>query len=112
MKKVTTHYIFYNKTYQNQDFYKGNQVYSKLQNKRRATELDNIFIDFYGNFGDIDTAQNIFNNIDDNEKTFVSINTMIKIYIEHGLYETALEIYDKYEPKHNHTSHILAIHAH
>lgn len=69
----------------------------------------NLAMKCYGKLGDIDNAQHIFNNINEENQNFASINTMITIYIENGLYENALEIYDKNELIHNHTSHILAL---
>ena len=76
----------------------GQQIVSNLDeksNKNHSIELNNTLLIYYGYFGDIDAAWNIFNNI--KGKTNVSINNMMQGLIQNNLYSNALELFCKYE---------------
>eukprot|EP01083_Nonionella_stella_P213419 769793_1 len=79
----------------------------------RTVELNNALIDMYGRCGDIHKAMNIFNAIQDNQRSTVSINSIMNVSIHKDLNESALSIYinPKYNGLRDDLSHTLAIKA-
>ena len=63
--------------------------------------IKTTIIDFYGHFGDINAALDVFNGIDDDKKTIANINSMITALIENKDDIKALKIYDTYKYRKN-----------
>eukprot|EP01083_Nonionella_stella_P155451 502167_1 len=68
-------------------------------------------IHFYGHFGDVTNAQNIFESINDDRKTSVTVGAMMKIWTNHGIINKALRLYDVYEWLRDDIVYLLAIKA-
>ena len=72
-------------------------------------ELKCAGVDFYGYFGDIINAKELFNLI--NKKDVIGIGCMMKAYINNNNYKNALKLYDKYENIQNDILHLQAINS-
>eukprot|EP01084_Bolivina_argentea_P138744 244192_1 len=81
-----------------------------LKNNWNIDMINNI-IDFYGNIGNINRAATIFNQISNNKKDTVSINCMMKAYINNHKNDKAIEIYEQYHNLHDNISNGLYISA-
>ena len=74
-------------------------------------QLISTMIDFYGHFGDIDTAEKVYQSIEDEKKSIVNICVMMNVYIENGQNEKAMELYDSVRIIKDDTCYMLAIKA-
>ena len=72
-------------------------------------EVQNILIDFYGHFGDVHKAQSIYDLVEDESREIVMVNAMMKALINNGDAHSELDIYDRFERKHESYSHLTAI---
>eukprot|EP01084_Bolivina_argentea_P267942 454990_1 len=97
------------KCYTNLKYFEKAQFIHKQINKNSDINLKNALIDFYGCFGDIDNALNIFHEIDDINKDKISVGCIIKCLVNNAYYKNALEIYDKYNMLHDDKTHQFAI---
>ncbi len=95
------------------DFNKGKQIHlniiNKLNTKQISIQILNVLIDFYGDFGYINEAKQIFNSINENQKDSVSLNTIMNVLIKSNNELDALDLYNKYKYLNNNTSNMLAI---
>merc|ERR1712228_917658 len=70
-------------------------------------ELQTNFIDFFGHFGDVQTAETIFSSIACLD--IVCIGAMMKCFVNNCENERALSLYQQYDALNDTVSHILAI---
>ena len=79
------------------DFEKGKEFIDSL-NINDINTYSNEFItsviDFYGNYGDINAAVNIFNQINSSKRNLSFYSTIMKAYKLNNEFEKALDIYD------------------
>eukprot|EP01084_Bolivina_argentea_P082525 149424_1 len=83
-------------------------------NECQSIQLKNTLIDFYGHFGDILQAQKLFDEMKRrNEEDAMSVNSLMKVYINNNKNDTALLLYDEHKKsdKINSVSYLLAIRA-
>ena len=93
------------------DMEKGKVIHSGIDRKYYSIKMKSTLIDFYGHFGDISTAINIFDTIDDEQRDNVSINGMMTQFIKNGLNQQCLELHEKYKYLNDDISHLLALKA-
>ena len=103
------------------NFNKGNNIYNNIGGLTKIInniKLANIFIDFYGHFGDLNVVLNIFKSINDETKDIITYGSMMKAFIDNNQNEKLLKLYDNINNnKFNHyiklddICHILAIKA-
>ena len=86
----------------------GIQIHNRLK-RNQDIYLKTVLINFYGTNGMIKDGINVFNSITD--KNVVSINAMMKAYIDNYDYKNAMDIYDQYSLLINDRSHVLALKA-
>ena len=99
------------------DFQKGKSIHSKLI-KQNDKFIDGKFasrlIDFYGHFGEIFIAENIFKSMSNNQIDSFMINSMMNVYLNNtGDYHKILEIYKNFKSRSilNEVSHNIALTA-
>ncbi len=97
------------------DFDKGNQVIDwvfKDMNKHSIPFINNL-VGFYGKSGNIKCALDIFNNICDENKDVVSVESMLKCFIDGEENEKAIELYERCKDIiiHNDVTHLLFLKA-
>lgn len=89
-----------------------NQYFSS---KKMDISVFNGLIKSYFKSGDIENASKIFNEIDEDLKDVMTINTFIGLLIEYQCYQYALDVYFKYydidKQKRDHVTDMLAIKA-
>ena len=83
------------------DYVKGiNLIDSVVKNdanvNSHSIEFITTLIDFYGKIGDVNNALKILNNLSENKRNFVSINSMMNVYINTEQYEEAISLYQKH----------------
>ena len=90
----------------------GNKIceYSK-HNFDQDIKLLNTMISFYGKINQINKSIEIFNNIDNNRKSAVTIGAMLQSLVENGMNQKAIEIFYQNMNKINHVSSLLALKA-
>ena len=94
------------------NFEKGQQIYNNyLKNTKHK---DDIFIqcsliNFYGHFGYVQIAKQIFDKIPDGIKNTVIFNTMLTCFSNNNYPLECLNLYQQFEHLHDDTSHLLAI---
>ena len=94
----------------------GQLIYSDILSKYGAIEsldikLKTALIDFHGQIENVNESIKLFDSIDDNEKTNVSVNAMMKLLVNNQCNQNALEIYEKYHWLNDHVTHLFAIKA-
>eukprot|EP01083_Nonionella_stella_P006316 18364_1 len=82
---------------------------------RHSNDLLNTLINFYGQYAQIDKAKHIFEHLSSNKKLDkVTINSMIKLFVNNHQNQNALHLYDKYNTRGifiDDVSHNLALQA-
>eukprot|EP01083_Nonionella_stella_P124841 377224_1 len=73
------------------DYKQGVQIHQSLV-AAPNNQLKNVLICFYGHFGDVDTAVDILNSI--NDKGHIDYGAMMKAYIDNGYNHKALILYN------------------
>merc|ERR1712062_739035 len=74
-------------------------------------------IDFYGHFGLVQDAINIFASISKDEMVGVDVSCIMKALINNECYESALRVYDEYQSEgmdhveYDNVTHVLALKA-
>ena len=93
------------------DYHRGEMfINSKINNLKKATiEVKNKLIDFYGCFGEMENAINVYESI--KNKDVVSINTMMKCLINNNKNDEALTVYHEFDGKHNDISKLFYLKA-
>ena len=80
----------------------------------RNTQIVATIISFYGNVLKLDDAVAVFEDIEDDEKTVVTVNAMMSSFVANERGEDALDLYGQYLEgaiKLNDISHVLALKA-
>ena len=78
---------------------RGKEVHSRLDTVDRV-QCGNALIDFYAIFGDVAAAEEIWNGFGD-AATAVSVNAMMKCYVDHDEPDQTLRVYDEWETMQN-----------
>ena len=74
--------------------------------------LKHTLIDFYGNAGDIETAEGIYHSISSGDSVTAStINVMKTAYYNNGQHQKALDLYAEFSDLQDDIGHVLAIKA-
>ena len=93
------------------DRHSGELIIERISTNHHRIELSNNIIAFYGHFGENEKALHIFNDIHPQNRTTVTVNTMMQCHIKNGEYLNALRLYNN--PHHDTlkdaVSHLLAI---
>eukprot|EP01083_Nonionella_stella_P030386 83321_1 len=87
-------------------------VYSKvlrIGHYNHDIELVNHLIDYFGTIGDIERIQNLFCKIADTDKDTVTVNCMMKAYINSNKHKEAMALYRKFTSLIDDVSHLLFI---
>ena len=74
-----------------------------------SLELKCAAIDFYGHFGEIESAKGIFMAIEDDRKDTVVIGSMMKALSHNGHHKEAMALYDEYGHLQNDITHSQAM---
>ena len=95
---------------------KGKNIHKNISKNNYCLELQNALINFYGDCQDIEQAINVFNCIPCSNKDIVSISCMMKAFINNGMQQNALTLYDSMDNKYKNIYkddiiHTLAIKA-
>merc|ERR1712154_645209 len=66
---------------------KGKAIYQHIMQNRKnlknvSIKLRNVLIDFYLSFGDLKSAQNIFESIESNQKCIKTVNAMMESLVD------------------------------
>ena len=92
----------------------GQGIIAGLKHIEQNSQLVSTLIDFYGHFGDINNARQVYDGIADEKKSFVNICAMMNVYIENNQDQMALDLYDDIDESDmskDETCHMLAIKA-
>lgn len=79
------------------------------QSTNRSVELDNVLIDCYGRFGDVESAQSVFDGMGESKRNSVTLNSLMTVLVDRGMTSIALDLYGEYEHLHDERSHVLAL---
>ena len=71
--------------------------------------LKSKLIDFYGHFGDIPSALNMFHSVSAETRNSVILNAMMTILVKHKMNNDALNLYEHHPSLHDDVSHMMAI---
>ena len=95
------------------DFEYGQRIIDSVANKQSVHSIETLttLIDFYGHFGHISDALNVYESIDENQRGTVTVNAMLKCFANNGKYEECINLYQRSESKHDDASHVIAIRA-
>ena len=63
---------------------RGRDIHRGLSEKEMSNELKHQMITFYGHFGDIESAMDMFVSIGDKRKETVSFNAMMEVFADHN----------------------------
>ena len=74
-----------------------------------SIQMINTVIAFYGSIRNVNKAREIFDNIDDIDRTDVTISSMMKVYAGNDEYERVIEFYEEYSGRHNQQGHVIYI---
>ena len=86
-------------------------IEKKLRNNHPNNAIKTAMIDFYGQFGDIQNAQRIFNSISKNDRDVITIGAMMRTYVINGDNDKAMDLYTTNTAINDNVSHILALKA-
>ena len=89
---------------------KGYDIIDKLNNNN-SIQSKNVLIEYYGHFGDISKALNLFNSISMEDKDGISVSAMMAAYIKNEHFDQALDLYHTYYKLNDDISHVLALKA-
>ena len=90
---------------------KGQRLHTLIGAEHTDIFTQTTLIYFYGHFGDAENAQAIFNALEDDARTSVTIGAMMKVLVEHGQNDGALLVYDAYAALADDVVHLLALKA-
>ena len=93
------------------DFERGKAIHSDLICSDFGSKyVWTALIDFYGNFGDVESAQNVFESVADGDKDVSIVNAMLTAYLNNGLHQNLVRLYDESAIK-NDITHNIALKA-
>ena len=90
---------------------KGAEIHMSIDFDPNDLAMKSTLVEFYGHFRKIDMAQQIFDSIDEDLHNNVTVNCMMKAYLENEHYKRIISLYKKYPSLIDDVSHINAIHA-
>lgn len=109
-----SHILALNACIKTNNFDKGKDIHSKTKISKYLDNnvmLKTHLIEFYGYFGDIDSSNQIFDDIPDELRDVICISAMMKCFVNNHYNNEALDLYYKYHFLQNDISHLLAIKA-
>ena len=71
---------------------KGKNIHQKT--RHQTVELKTTLIAFFGHFGDVKSAENIFDSIKNDHKTIFTLTEMMHIYCQCEKYQECIDIFD------------------
>eukprot|EP01083_Nonionella_stella_P279670 951328_1 len=89
---------------------KGRSIITERIHTHNDAELYSTLVEFYGHFGEINNAWNVFDDAKASNN-IVLVNAMMKALNKNAHSEQALAIYEQYECIHDDVSHLTAIKA-
>eukprot|EP01084_Bolivina_argentea_P300117 517402_1 len=107
----TSHLLALKACINSDNYMKGKDIHHNIYNSELSVELQNTLIEFYGTFGDMVNAFEIFYKMDENKRDVYAVSNIMKAMISNGLNSEALRLYDEYELKNDNVSHIHALQA-
>ena len=94
------------------DFNNGQKIHKMVKAKQHKDIFtETTLIHFYGHFGEVDEAKNIFADLPNDTKTNVTIGAMMKTLIDNGKNEEALSVFSEYGTFRDDVIYLLAIKA-
>ncbi len=114
-----THYMALKACINLGDFETRKSIHKKLkfsENNKHEIKMKTQLIDFYGIFNDISNAIDIFESVNRNEIDIVCIDANVKVFVNNGLYNETIELFDEMDIKYGNiikdsTCYVLAIKA-
>ena len=97
-KDNITHYLALKACINLKDYKIGCNIHKSLKlsdTKKDEIKIKTQLIDFYGIFGDVSNALNVFNLINKSHLDIVCIGAMLKTFVNNGFYRKTIELYDK-----------------
>lgn len=93
------------------EWHRGTQLIALNAQYDRSLQFKTTQIEFYGHFGDIDSAFRVFHSVLDDQKDAICIGAMLKALVNAGYSEESLSLYDnsKYSHLTDDVSNVLAI---
>ena len=77
-------------------FERGKDIQSVMKSDPLShSQLLNALIEFYGHYGDVDTAVHLFDQIHINNHDITSIVTMLKVYSMNDHHQNVIDLYDR-----------------
>eukprot|EP01084_Bolivina_argentea_P089364 161255_1 len=93
-----------------QNYEKGkfihDEIYSDMENC--DIQIKTTFIDFYGNCEDIQSAENVFESIDEHQQNIVSIDAMMNAYLVNQMHTECIELFKNIKTFNNIVPDVLA----
>eukprot|EP01083_Nonionella_stella_P092769 259810_1 len=92
---------------------KGYQIIDRIMNEDNnlCIQSKNALIEYYGHFGDMDKALQVFNTMNDTQDV-ITISALMSAYIKNERFQDALSLYDSCNNTlHDDVSHVLALKA-
>ena len=91
------------------DFDAGKRIISSIDPKNTNVFLSTALIDFFGHFGDIRRALNVFDSVQKREKNAICIGSMMKALNKNKKFEQSLLLHENYSQINNDVTHLLAL---
>ena len=93
------------------DFEKGTHILRGHRLRESDNlQIQNSLITFYGHFGDVNAALNVFRSMmikETDPMAIESVNAMMTGYLKNDHHEEALTLYDRFPLIHDDVSHLL-----
>ena len=112
-----THYLALKACINLKEYKLGCKIHKSLQlsDTKDAVKIKTQLIDFYGIFGDVSNAVNVFDSINESYLDIVCVGAMLKVLVNNGCYDQVIQLYDKIDSlpriKKDIGCHVLAIKA-
>eukprot|EP01083_Nonionella_stella_P091443 255674_1 len=92
------------------DWDRGTSIHAQV-GKNNNISIKTALIDFYGHFGDVKKAKQLFDSIHKTQKTAITVGAMMNVLLSNNMNKETLRLYDRYTAVQDTVSHILAIKA-
>lgn len=78
------------------DIERGKNIHQTIEKNKKyqSISLKSTLIDFYGTFGDVKNAKNVFDSINDNDKDIWCIGAMMESYYNNKYYQQCFQLFD------------------
>ena len=95
------------------DFDGGQSVIESLQKRKEHLSVETVttWIDFYGHFGVVDRARNLFDGMKATQRGTVTVNAMLKCLLNNGCFEECIELYSSQKNVVDDISQVMVIRA-